>query len=191
MTTSPFKVQGSKFKVQGSSPLLTKSVLPAATQRQLPIKDPIFRPTVGLDGAKHILDLNEDYILDLVADRALSFAWNIGLGEERREIRILRASIDHYIAHGSKPHALTEPEAIALMLPPAFQFKALQSISRPYLTNGEIQRSLNCVSDHVLHLIESKALTLQPKTCYSRGPNGSALVTVSSFARFLKSRRLP
>ncbi len=175
-----------------------------AIQRHLPLKDPTFRPTMGLDGAKHLLDLNEDYILDLVADRALSFAWNIGLGEERRELRLLRASIDHYMAHGSKPHALTEDQAFALLLPPGFSLtpgfsqvirpaptsETVSTVSRPYLTNGEIQRSLNCVSDHVLHLVESKDLKLQPKTDYRRGPNGSALITVASFERFLKSRRL-
>ena len=72
-----------------------------------PMEVQIFRPTVCLGGAKHLLDLNDDYILDLLADRTLSYSWNIGLGEERREVRILRASIDHYMRHGSKPHALT------------------------------------------------------------------------------------
>ena len=103
--------------------------------------------------------------------------------------------------HGSKPHNLTEHEAFALLLPPGWRlpkscgetvtFMAGTVAERPYLTNGEIQRSLNCVSDHVLHLIESKDLTQQPKTDYRRGPNGSALVTVASFHRFIKSRRLP
>ena len=94
---------------------------PKSLQRQLPLKDPTFRPTVCLGGAKHLLDLNEDYILDLCADRALSFSWNIGLGEERREVRILRASIDHDILHGSKPHNPTEHEAFALLLPPGWR----------------------------------------------------------------------
>jgi hypothetical protein len=77
------------------------NALPCPSQRHPDLRDRLHRPTVGLDGAKHLLDLNEDYIIDLIADRALSHAWNIGLGDERREIRLLRASIDHYIAHGS------------------------------------------------------------------------------------------
>ena len=155
-------------------------------QRHLPIADPTFRPTVGLDGAKHLLDLNEDYILDLCADRALSYSWNIGLGKERRELRILRASIDHYIQQGSKPHTLAEPDAFDRLLPPGFP-----AAQRTWLTNGELQRALNCVSDHVLHLVEAKELQLLPRTDYRRGPNGSALITLASFRTFLQKRRLP
>ncbi|MEN6533051.1 MAG: hypothetical protein ABFD89_05270 [Bryobacteraceae bacterium] len=155
------------------------------------MKDPTFRPTCGLDGAKHVLDLNEDYILDLIAGKQIRFAWNIGLGKDRREIRILRASIDHYMAHGSKPDGLTEDAVFALLLPPGFQSKLdPRHPDRTYLTNGEIQRSLNCVSDHVLHLVESGDLALEPKTDYGRGPNNAARITVVSFKAFLQSRRL-
>lgn len=147
------------------------------------LADAKHRPTVGMDGAKHLLDFNEDLILSLISDRTLSFAWHIGLGFERREVRILRVSIDHYIAHGSKPHALTEAQALALLLPPAH--------AKPFLTNGEVQRALNCTSDHVLHLVEAGDLALMPGTQYGRGPAGSALITVPSFQNFITARRLP
>ena len=159
--------------------------LPLSDKARRPMRVATFRPTAGMESAKRDLDLNEDYILSLIADHSLSYAWDVGLGKDRRMVRILGASIEHFVAHGSKPHALTEDAAFALLLPPGL------APDRPYLTNGQIQRALNCVSDHVLHLIDAKDLTLQPKTDYKRGPNGSALITITSFQRFLKSRRLP
>lgn len=161
--------------------------IPASRQRQLPLADPRIRPTVGMDGAKHLLDLSEDEILALLEDGRILFAWNIGLGEDRREVRILRHSLDDYLARLTCPPnqarpQLSEDAARKLLLPPGHD--------KPFLTNGQIQRALNCVSDHVLHLVDAKALTLQPGTKYMRGPNGSALVTVASFGQFLTARRL-
>jgi hypothetical protein len=167
--------------------------MPAVLQRTFDreLADPKHGPSVCLRGARYLLGLNEDYILGLIADRALSFAWNVALRplaarprarQARREVRILVASIHHYIAHGSKPHDLAEPAAVKLLLPPGHE--------KPFLTTGELQRALNCVNDHILHLVEAGALQLQPNTTYRRGPNGSALVTLASFQTFLKHRRL-
>ena len=155
--------------------------LTATSQRQLPLADPRHRPTVGMDGAKHLLDLSEDEVIALIEEGKLSYAWNIGLGEDRREIRILRQSID---AFWEQPRGTPIPEsqAFKLLLPPGHD--------KPYLTNPQLQRALNCVSDHVLHLVAARELTLQPKTDYGRGPNGAALITVVSFRMFLNSRRL-
>ena len=164
----------------------------APIQRNLPLSDARFRPTMGMDGAKHLLDLCEDEVLGLIDEALLTHAWNIGLGGERREVRVLRAAVDAYIAwdQGRKDsrharpstHSLSDAAACKLLLPPGH--------AKPFLTNGQVQRSLNCVSDHVLHLVAAKELALQPDTEYRRGPNGTALITVSSFESFLKSRRL-
>lgn len=156
--------------------------MPSPLQRPLPLAVPAYRPLVGMDGAKHLLDLNEDYILGLIHDRALSYAWDIGIGVDRCCVRLLRASIDHYIQHGSRPHPLTERQVLSLILPPGH--------TKPFLTNPEVQRGLNCVGDHVLHLLAAGRLALQPGTTYSRGPAGSALVSVPSFENFLRNARL-
>ena len=144
---------------------------------------------VGMEGAKHLLDLGEDEILELIEEGRIAFAWNIGLGE-RREVRILRKSIDSYLSERDGCNAdrnivdtvPTDEQALRMILPPGHQ--------GPFLTNGQVQRSLNCVSDHVLHLVEAGALALVPKTTYRRGPAGAALVTVDSFTKFIRARRM-
>lgn len=153
---------------------------------------PPFRPTLGMDGAKHLLDLSEDEVISLIDQGLLSHAWNIGLGA-RREIRLLRRCIDAYAAWCANPRTgrrgLPDTGSIAndavihlSLLPPGHD--------KPFLTNGQIQRALNCVSDHVLNLIAAKELAQLPDTKFGRGPAGSALVTLASFQQFLKSRRL-
>jgi hypothetical protein len=155
-----------------------------AAQPQLPIRDPRHRPTVGIEGAKHLVDVSEDELLALIEDGRVSHAWHIGLGSLHREVRILRRSLDNYLARldGAKVTDPTDFEALTLLLPPGH--------TKPFLTGTDIQRALNCVSTHVINLIEARALVLQPGTSWTTGPAGSPLVTVSSFAQFLKTRRL-
>jgi hypothetical protein len=143
------------------------------------------RPTVGMEGAKHLMDCGEDQVLELIETGEISHAWNIGLGADRREVRILRTAIDRYLqlpAGARAKSELSEQAVRSLLLPPAHR--------KPFLTNPEIQRSLNCVSAHVLNLVEAGELELQVGTGYRTGPTGTALVTVQSFERFLQNRRM-
>ena len=151
-----------------------------------------FRPTVGMDGAKHLLDASEDEVMGYIEEGLLSHAWNIGLGHERKEPRILRAAIDAFLYWSENPKRgrglpatahTSDAAVLKLLLPPGH--------TKPFLTNPELQRSLNCVSEHVLNLVESRELELLPGTSIRRGPDGAALVTTASFARFIKTRRLP
>lgn len=170
--------------------------MPATLQRNLPLADARFRPTLGMDGAKHLLDLSEDEILALIDEGLITHAWNIATpSAEKREVRILRQALDAYVTWNENPKLVPARPGVPITANYTdaliFSFLLPPSHVKPFLTNGELQRSLNCVSDHVLNLIDSRALELQPGTKYTRGPNGCALVTVTSFERFLKQRRLP
>ncbi len=142
-------------------------------------------PAVQMDGAKHLLGLTEDEVLELIESGALSFAWNAALsGAGRRMVVVLRASIDFYRETlGAKRHELTDAQAFRLLLPPGH--------SKPFLSNGEIQRALNCGSEHVLNLFDAGELKKLPGSSIGRGPSGEALATLESFRRFIERRRLP
>lgn len=136
-------------------------------------------PVFDMRGAVEALELDEDTILSLVEDGALSHAWDIGLGERRMELRILAASVGHYLVHGSKPFPLSDEEVFALLLPPG--------PARPFLSNAQLQRRLKCFGETILRLI--KAGELEATGPIPMGQIG-ATITAESFKRFIKARRI-
>lgn len=153
----------------------------ATTPEQLRfvLRDARFRPMIGVDGAKAILDLGEDECLALIDSGELE-AFNIGIGD-RREVRFVVKTVEHYFRTlGSRPLELTFDEITALVLPHA----------KPILTGKELQRSFNCCSTHIINLVCAKLLRTQPGTDWRQGPNGSPVITRASVVEFLKQRRI-
>lgn len=155
-------------------------------QSQLPLRDPRYRrPTMTVDAAKGVLDCTEDDIVAMIDERYALVAWNIATpGANRRELRILTASVSEYLRdnpdHSECYHSMICPsDAISHVLP---------KHEKPFVTGIEIQRALNCSSTHVIRLIESKSLALVPGSNYQPGPGGSPCITRESFTAFLNTR---
>ena len=149
------------------------------------------RPTAGIECARHLMDMDEDSIVRLIEGGELSHAWNIGLGRTRSLCRILRASIDEYMAANGrpvdgggdlKPSRMTDAQVFNLLLPPGH--------SKPYLTGPELLAILNCSSSQLLALIAAKALKLERGCRIRKGRNGFPLVTVDSVRAFIERRRI-
>lgn len=60
-------------------------------QRRLAINVPVESPLIHVSMVRGILDVDEDEVLDMIGDK-ISWAWDIGLGKNRAEIRVLTKS---------------------------------------------------------------------------------------------------
>lgn len=120
-------------------------------------------------------EIDEDGVLSLIEeDGLLPWAWNIGLGS-LREVRVLARCVDHYAATG-KRIKLQWREVLA---------EIVIGISKPYVTGKQARLILNCGSDTATRLLKAGELKPWAGTTWTRGRNGSALISVDSFVAFL------
>ena len=148
-------------------------------QKWFNLGDPTFRPTVDLNGAMAILDRDALQVDDLLSS-GLLIAFNIAVERDaRRELRFLCASLDHFKNTG-KAQGLEFATILRFLLPH----------DKPILTNGEIQRALNCSSEIVIDLVNADELELVPKTTFRRGHGGEAVITAQSFSEFIGERQV-
>ena len=138
-----------------------------------------------MSAAKGVLDVSEDEIIAMIEERLALIAFDIATPKAKlRELRILTASVAEHLRDNPDCdpcyHTTICPdEAVRLVLP---------KHDKPFFTGTELQRALNCGSDHIIALVESKALKLVPGTSYQPGPGGSPCITRASFEAFLNSR---
>jgi hypothetical protein len=147
-----------------------------AIQKYLDLQDPRYTAVLcAIETAKALLSLNEDEIAALV-DEGQLVAFDIrGPGANRRELRILTASIVHYRS------PITPEEAVAIVL-------SAVKHDKPFLRGREIKSLLNLGRQHCINLVSSKAIPQVPGTQYRRGPNGDPLVPRPQFINFLTHR---
>lgn len=120
-------------------------------------------------------DNDEDDVLALIEeDMVLPWAWNIGLGS-LREIRVLASSVDYYAKTGKRIKVQWR-EVLA---------EIFTGITKPYVKGKEARLILNCGSDTVTRLLNAGELKPWAGTTWSRGRNGSALISCESFVAFL------
>lgn len=93
------------------------------------------------------------------------------------DLRVLTKSVEHYReTHGKKSLVLEWPEIFRLIYPH----------EKLYVRGVEIRRGLNCDRGHVENLIAAGFLVIAKKS--RPGPNGSPILTRSSFENFLIGR---
>lgn len=138
---------------------------------------PATRPLVPIEAAMVMLDRDEDEILHAVESGVLGWAWDIATpGSERREIRIWRDSLLSLLA-GEREPVREWPHVQAMILPPG-------DIKTPALC-----RLLSCGRTHV-HAIASSSLHVVRGPEAPSGPRAYSIVSRSSVAEFLHSRRV-
>jgi len=149
------------------------------------ILDPIARqcrqedPLCAIVEVKRRLGANEDEVIALIEQGSLFWAFDISTpGAIKREIRVWHQSVNDYQEQTSALRSVDE--VIRDILP---------KHRRPVLRATELMRALNCSQLHVYNLIEAKQFDLVDPN-WRPGPGGSAQLTRTSAAGFLKRRKL-
>ncbi len=151
-------------------------MIAAPVQNYLPLRVELRLPTLTLAGARGVLGLHERLIKDQVELGRL-IAWDISRkGEGRREYRFLAASVRAW----GETKEFDEGEII----------RSVYGAARPFIFGSWFCRSWNCDSGHMINLVADGTLALLPRTYYHRGRSGTPVITWSSAAEFLRSRRL-
>lgn len=154
------------------------------SQRRLPIKVEVEAPMLGIAAARDILHLDVDMVLELIADRKLAWAWNIGLGKRRSEIRILARCLRGYQASNTSCNLAEVPQEEIIA-------HILAREKKPWIEGVTLKHLLACENDLIIDLVTARELAVMPGTNWRRGPGGSPSITRESVINFLKRRREP
>jgi hypothetical protein len=165
-------------------PALTTIAIKVPTQRRLPLKLEIEAPMMSIPSARDILHLDVDSLADLIADRSIAWAWNIGLGKRRAEIRILTKCLRGYQATSSSCNLSDkgEDEIIGYIL---------AREKKPWIEGVSLKFLLACENSHIVELVSAGELAVMPGTSWQPGPGGSPRIECASVVEFLKRRREP
>ncbi len=162
-------------------------MIAAPVQNYLPLRVELRLPTLTLSGVRAVLGLHENLIKEQV-ELGMLIAWDISRkGEGRREYRFLAASVRAWgetkeFDEGEiirSVYGADNPSLIKPTTPP-----------RPFIFGSWFCRCWNCDSGHMINLVADGTLALLPRTYYHRGRSGTPVITWSSAAEFLRSRRL-
>lgn len=158
-------------------------------QRELPLRIPLWIPTLTLAGARGSLGVSEDAILVMIEEGEIPWAWNIARrGATRSELRILAACLPNTEAR--RPE-LKLDQVVRLIL----------GAKRPFVWGKDFYRAWNCDSQHVMNLVKEESLQTLPnhvrpdasgnkaELAWRRGPGGSPCITWNSAVEFIKTRR--
>jgi hypothetical protein len=164
-----------------------------ATETQMPlIKGETVRPTGGVNSAMRDLNMSAKEVAALLDDGSLR-GFNIAANPRGiRELRILTASIGHYLAAvRNKPWLFCLPENQRMQIEPgATLLDLLLPHQRPFVLGTELQFALNCGSNLVMALFRTQQIKLIEDTKWKAGPAGSPLATRESVEQLLKARLL-
>lgn len=163
---------------------MTTAILRKNTQKQLPLRVDVVAPMVSLAAARDITGLTVDVLQALVEEHKIAWAWDIGLGSKRKEVRLLTRCVRGIQVTGDTCNLAGEPWANI------FRAIASRAGSKPYLTTRQLCFAFACEPDLVMDLIAQRQIATLPETEIRRGRNGQALITLESINQFLTSRRL-
>jgi len=155
--------------------------------------DPIARqcreedPLCCIAEVKRRLGASEDEVIELINMGQLAWAFDVSCpGAKAREVRIWAGSVQDYL-EGGKARVESLDNVIRDILP---------KHRRPALRATELMRALNCSQLHIYNLIEAKQFDLVDPNpavagqAWRPGPGGSAQLTRTSAASFLKRRKV-
>src|SRR5439155_20734832 len=119
-----------------------------AGQLQLPLRIPVWIPTLTLAGARGALGVSEDQVRDMITDGEIGWAWNIARpGTARAELRILAACMRGSDLPAPAPEWPLE-SVIRLVYGP----------KKPWIWGKDFYRAWNCDSGHLFNLIRDQSL---------------------------------
>ena len=138
-------------------------------------------PMVDMAAARSALGCDVDDVLDLIEEGNLAWAWDIGLGKRRSEMRIYAGCINGYEVTGVKCNLENASED-------DIYGSILARETKPWIPGIRLKSVLNCENGLVIDLVKAKEFEILPGG-WRRGPGGSPLITKESVVAFLKRRR--
>jgi hypothetical protein len=142
------------------------------------------RPLMHFAVAEECLDIKRPRLNALIESGELPWAWNLGHGTARKEIRILALCVVER-ATGQVPSIgatrnLKLPEVVNLVLPQR----------RENLRAVEIQRLFHIGEDSIRDLQAAGEIKRVPEKLPAQGPNASPRYTRASLVKLLERRRM-
>jgi hypothetical protein len=141
-------------------------------------------PALTIEAARYLLaPVGEWNVFALIEDGRLSHVWNVAVRQGRRELRILPASVERYLARraGRTVPPITDRAALDFFLPDGER--------PPWLPIRHVWHSFNMDDQQALALVRAGELELAPGTVIRSGIPGARIAT-ASFCRFLERRRV-
>jgi hypothetical protein len=144
------------------------------------LRRPLWHPNT----VEECLDITRPKLNSMVECGELAWAWDLGTGRKRKEVRILgHCVVEH--AMGRMPNIgatknLRLPEVIGLILPG----------QRPALRSIELQRLFHSGPDLLHTLSVSGELKKVPQKLSTKGANASPSFTRTSLVKLLENRRI-
>jgi hypothetical protein len=142
------------------------------------------RPLWQADTVQECLGITRAKLVEMIQSGEVPWAWNIGLGHSRKELRILGLSIVELQSGPIRGIGSTRnfglPEVAGLILPK----------TRETLRGRELQMLFQCNPDTIRHLHDAGELDRVPEKLDKHGPNSSPRYTKASLVRFLETRRI-
>ena len=142
------------------------------------------RPLWESDSVEECLDISREKLMAMIECGELAWAWNIGLGSTRQELRILGHCVVErqmgVIPQIGATRNLKLPDVVNLILPG----------TRETLRGTELQKLFLCNPDQIRRLRVSGDLEVVPESLPPGGPNSSPRYTRASVAKFLEKRRV-
>jgi hypothetical protein len=123
-------------------------------------------------------------VIQLIEDGELAYAFDLALvpNSPKREIRILCASINDYLAGVRQQEDSQEGFDLAM--------RSVFPSARPTISAADLAQAWNASPWHILNLYRANAIRLMKGSKPRRGPTGSPLVEVASAVAFLRARRV-
>lgn len=121
-----------------------------------------------------------------VGENKIDWAWDIGLGERRQEVRI--PSI--YLLAQNRQRVWTLAEVLALVFRGCAHLSAATRPADQHLSGRQFQVALECSPNLVADLIAAGELSLYQPRAHTCGAGSSPLLTWASVRAFLHSRKL-
>jgi len=142
------------------------------------------RPLWESETVQECLDIKRAELVAMIESGELAWAWDIGLGNNRRELRILGHCVVEKQTGKIKEIGATRnlalPEVIDLILPATRQTMRGRELQRLFLTNPDTIRQLRIAGE----------LERVPENLPKHGPNASPRYTRESLVKFLTKRRI-
>lgn len=154
-----------------------------ARQLHFHVKVKLFAVLFTMDHVTAALQLNEDQVNSLIDERRLAWAWDIGLGKYRSEVRVLARCVSGFQATGTSCNLGDEPASRIIG-------EILAREHKPYISGSRLRALFRCSSELINDLIDAGELEQLPNTNYRRGRNGSAFIEHGSVIRFLQRRKI-
>jgi hypothetical protein len=142
------------------------------------------RPLWQADTVQECLHISRGRLVQMIEAGEIAWAWNIGRGNTRRELRILGHCIVELqtgpIAEIGNTRNLGLPEVVNLILPK----------TRQTLRGRELQKLFSCNPDTIRKLHLDGYLDKVPEKLATVGPNSSPRYTRASLVNFFAKRRI-